>query len=190
VPLVVLGASTGGPAALADILSRLPAVVNAGIVIIQHIGKEFSHELALWLGSNCRLQVKVATPGCRPEAGVVWLAGTNEHLVLTKHGTLEYRVEPAGCFYRPSVDVFFKSVAAHWSPQGVAILLTGMGRDGGEGLLALRRCGWRTIAQDKATSVVYGMPRAAAELGAAERILPLGEIADALMRGLNNGANP
>lgn len=186
-PLVILGASTGGPAALADILSRLPAVLNACIVVIQHIGKEFSQELAVWLGANCRLSVKVATPGCRPEAGTVWLAGTNDHLVLTKHGTLEYLVEPVECFYRPSVDVFFKSAAVHWSPPGVAVLLTGMGRDGGVGLLAMRRCGWHTIAQDKDTSVVYGMPRAAAELGAAERILPLSEIADAVMQGLKSG---
>jgi len=183
-PLIVLGASTGGPAALADILSRLPAIVNAAVVITQHIDKEFSTDLALWLGTRCPLNVKVATPGCRPEKGTVWLAGTNDHLVLTKHGTLEYRVEPAECFYRPSVDVFFKSVAAHWSPPGVAVLLTGMGRDGGEGLLALRRCGWRTMAQDKATSIVYGMPRAAAELLAAEQILPLSAIADAIMQGL------
>ena len=183
-PLIVLGASTGGPAALADILSRLPAVVNAAMVITQHIDKEFSTDLALWLGTHCPLNVKVATPGCRPETGTVWLAGTNDHLVLTKHGTLDYRVEPAECFYRPSVDVFFKSVAAHWSPNGVAVLLTGMGRDGGEGLLALRRCGWRTLAQDKATSIVYGMPRAAAELGAAEKILPLSAIADAIMQGI------
>ncbi|MCX6991857.1 MAG: chemotaxis response regulator protein-glutamate methylesterase [Kiritimatiellaeota bacterium] len=183
-PLIVLGASTGGPAALADILSRLPAVVNAAMVITQHIDKEFSADLALWLGTHCQLNVKVATPGCRPETGTVWLAGTNDHLVLTKHGTLEYRVEPAKCFYRPSVDVFFKSVAAHWSPPGVAVLLTGMGRDGGEGLLALRHCGWRTLAQDEATSIVYGMPRAAAELLAAEKILPLNAIADAIMQGI------
>ncbi|MDD5679247.1 MAG: chemotaxis response regulator protein-glutamate methylesterase [Kiritimatiellae bacterium] len=183
-PLIVLGASTGGPAALADILSRFPKVIDAAVVIIQHVDKEFASDLAVWLGTHCPLHVKVATPGCRPEIGVVWLAGTNDHLVLTKHGTLEYRVEPAGCFYRPSADVFFKSVAAHWSPNGVAVLLTGMGRDGGEGLLALRRCGWHTLAQDEATSVVYGMPRAAAELGAAERILPLGAIADAIMQGI------
>jgi two-component system response regulator WspF len=187
-PLVVLGASTGGPAAISEILGRLPATLNAGIVIAQHIGKEFAHELALWLGTSCRLSVRVATPGCRPEPGVVWLAGTNEHMVLTKQGTLEYVVEPASCFYRPSVDVFFSSVAANWASAGVAILLTGMGRDGGAGLLALRRCGWRTIAQDKATSVVYGMPRAAAELGAADNILPLCDIADALVRGLSDGA--
>ena len=183
-PLIVLGASTGGPAALADILSRLPAVINTAMVIIQHMDKDFSPDLALWLGTHCKLNVKVATPGCRPEIGTVWLAGTNDHLVLTKHGTLEYRVEPAKCFYRPSVDVFFKSVAAHWSPPGVAVLLTGMGRDGGEGLLALRQCGWHTLAQDKATSIVYGMPRAAAELDAAEKILPLSAIADAIMQGI------
>ena len=183
-PLIVLGASTGGPAALADILSRLPAVINTAMVIIQHMDKDFSPDLALWLGTHCKLNVKVATPGCRPEIGTAWLAGTNDHLVLTKHGTLEYRVEPAKCFYRPSVDVFFKSVAAHWSPPGVAVLLTGMGRDGGEGLLALRRCGWHTLAQNKATSIVYGMPRAAAELDAAEKILPLSAIADAIMQGI------
>ena len=114
----------------------------------------------------------------------MWLAGTNDHMLLTKHGTLEYRVEPAGVFYRPSVDVFFKSVAAHWSTPGVAVLLTGMGRDGGEGLLALRQCGWLTVAQDKASSVVYGMPRAAAELDAAEKILPLDAIANAIIQGL------
>ena len=183
-PLIVLGASTGGPAALADILSRLPKVVNSAMVIIQHIDKEFSNDLAVWLGTHCKLNVKVATPGCRPETGTVWLAGTNDHLVLTKHGTLEYRIEPAKCFYRPSVDVFFKSVAAHWSPPGVAALLTGMGRDGGEGLLALRRRGWHTLAEDEATSIVYGMPRAAAELFAAEKILPLSAIADAIMQGV------
>lgn len=186
-PLIVLGASTGGPAALADILSQLPKVVNAAMVITQHIDKEFASDLALWLGTRCPLNVKVATPGCRPEKGTVWLAGTNDHLVLTKHGTLEYRVEPAKCFYRPSVDVFFKSVAAHWSPPGVAVLLTGMGRDGGEGLLALRQCGWRTLAQDEATSVVYGMPRAAVELNAAEKILPLNAIAGAIMQGIESG---
>ena len=153
-------------------------------MIVQHIGQEFSRELAIWLGTRCPFQVRVATSGCRPEPGTVWLAGTNDHMVLTKHGRLEYLVEPVECFYRPSVDVFFKSVATHWSPPGVAVLLTGMGRDGAEGLLALRRCGWHTLAQDEATSVVYGMPRAAAELHAAEKILPLGAITDAIEQGL------
>jgi two-component system response regulator WspF len=188
-PLVVLGASTGGPAALAQILSRLPRELRADIVIIQHIGREFSRELAIWLGTHCSFTVRVATPGCRPETGTAWLAGTDDHMVLTKHGTLEYLVEPAECFYRPSVDVFFKSVAAHASPPGVAVLLTGMGRDGGEGLLALRRCGWHTLAQDEATSVVYGMPRAAAELRAADAILPLSAIADAILQGLEKTNN-
>jgi len=183
-PLMIVGASTGGPAALTDIFRRFPASIHASLVVIQHVDKEFAQDLAVWLGTQCPLRVKVATSGCRPEIGTVWLAGTNDHLVMTKRGTLEYSVEPKDCFYRPSVDVFFKSVAAHWSQPGVAVLLTGMGRDGGEGLLALRRCGWLTIAQDKATSVVYGMPRTAAELGAAEKILPLNAIADVIMQGI------
>ncbi len=182
--LIVLGASTGGPAALVDILSRLPKVINASMVITQHIDQAFAPDLARWLGTHCPFKVKVVSPGCRPEIGTAWLAGTNDHLVMTKHGTLDYCTEPAECFYRPSVDVFFKSVAIHWSPPGVAVLLTGMGRDGGEGLLALRRCGWDTLAQDKATSVVYGMPRAAAELGAAGKILPVKDIATAIMQGI------
>lgn len=183
-PLVIVGASTGGPAALNDVFRRFPASLHATLVVIQHVDKEFAPDLAIWLGTQCPLRVKVATPGCRPEIGTVWLAGTNDHLVLTKRGTLEYIVEPTDCFYRPSVDVFFKSVAAHWSQPGVAVLLTGMGRDGAEGLLALRHSGWRTIAQDKATSVVYGMPRAAAEINAAEHILPLPVIAGAIMQGI------
>lgn len=183
-PFVIVGSSTGGPAALTDVFRRLPASLPAALVVIQHVDREFAQDLAIWLGTQCPFRVKVAVPGCCPESGTIWLAGTNDHLVLTKRGTLEYSVEPANCFYRPSVDVFFKSVAAHWPQPGVAVLLTGMGRDGGEGLLALRQCGWRTIAQDKATSVVYGMPRAAAELNAADRILPLSDIAGAIVRGI------
>lgn len=183
-PFVVVGSSTGGPAALTDVFRRLPPSLPAALVAIQHVDREFAQDLAIWLSTQCPFRVKVAVPGCCPESGTIWLAGTNDHLVLTKRGTLEYSVEPANCFYRPSVDVFFKSVAAHWPQPGVAVLLTGMGRDGGEGLLALRQCGWRTIAQDKATSVVYGMPRAAAELNAADRILPLSDIAGAIVRGI------
>ncbi len=183
-PLVVLGASTGGPAALADILARLPASFNAAMVIIQHIDREFAADLARWLGTHCALPVRVADSGCRPLAGHVWLAGTNDHLVLQQDGALAYRREPQECFYRPSVDVFFGSVAAHWASPGVAVLLTGMGRDGGNGLLTLRRCGWHTLAQDEDTCVVYGMPRAAAELKAAEKILPLNEIAPAILQWL------
>jgi two-component system response regulator WspF len=110
------------------------------------------------------------------------LAGTNDHLVLTANLTLSYTPEPHDYPYRPSVDVFCKSVARYWPGKAVGVLLTGMGKDGAEGLLALRRAGWYTIAQDQASSVVYGMPKAAAELGAAVEVLPLAAIAPALVR--------
>ncbi len=188
-PLVILGASTGGPTAVAEILAGLPADFKAAIVVIQHVDREFAPNMALWLSTHCKFQVEVATHGCSPDSGIVRLAGTNDHMVLTGQGVLEYHAEPAECFYRPSVDVFFKSAAAHWPARGVAALLTGMGRDGGEGLLALKNAGWRTIAQDEATSVVYGMPRAAANLNAAELILPIGSIADAIAQGVKELAN-
>ncbi len=183
-PLVALGASTGGPTAVAEVLSGFPSNFSAAMVIIQHVDREFAPNMAVWLGTHCKFRVEVASPGCRPEPGVVWLAGTNDHMVLTAQGTLEYRADPAECFYRPSVDVFFKSAAAHWPARGAAALLTGMGSDGGEGLLALRQGGWRTIAQDEATSIVYGMPRAAARLKAAEQILPIKSVANAIIRGV------
>ena len=187
-PLIALGASTGGPAALVEILSRLPPTLPAPVLLIQHVDREFAADLATWLARHCHLPVKVAAAGARPERGVVWLAGTNDHLVLSPRGLLHYQPEPVDCFYRPSVDVCFKSLAQHWPAPGVAGLLTGMGRDGAQGLRELRQRGWRTIAQDHASSVVYGMPRAAAELQAAERVLPLNRIADALLQAI--GVSP
>ncbi len=183
-PLVALGASTGGPAALSAVLAHWPAGFEAGVVIVQHVDREFAPDLARWLGRQCALRVEAAAPGCRPEPGRVWLAATNDHLVLRPGGTLDYVVEPADCVYRPSVDVFFKSAAAHWPVPGAAVLLTGMGRDGGAGLLALRRAGWRTIAQDERSSVVYGMPRAAVELEAVDEVLPVADIGPAVARSL------
>lgn len=183
-PLVILGASTGGPAALADILSKFPAQLDAGVVIIQHVDAQFAYDLAAWLHRHSPMSVQVAIAGARPAPGTVWLAGTNDHMILTADGFLDYCRDPVECFYRPSVDVFFKSAARYWPVPGVAVLLTGMGRDGAEGLQALQRAGWHTVAQDKKTSIVYGMPKAAAELGAAQEVLPLPEIAEAIVRNL------
>ena len=103
---------------------------------------------------------------------------------MTSNLDLAYIKEPIATPFRPSVDVLFKSVAAHWPSMGIAILLTGMGRDGAEGLKMLHRVGWHTIAQDEATSVVYGMPKAARDLGAASEILPIDQIAPAILRRL------
>jgi two-component system response regulator WspF len=189
-PLVVIGSSTGGPKALATVLSGLPGDLRAGIIVVQHVGGEFSEGLAGWLNGQTQLNVSLAIRGRRPAAGAVYVAGSNDHLILAPDLTLTYTREPSGIPFRPSVDVFFKSVAEHWPLKGIAVLLTGMGRDGAEGLVALRRAGWYTIAQDEATSVVYGMPKAARDLGAAVDILPIDRVAPAILRFLDKGRPP
>ena len=180
--LIVMGASTGGPKALADILSLMPANLSAGIVIAQHVDGEFSAGMASWLDEQSPLSIRLAEEGASPSRGTALLAGKNDHLVLTSNLTLSYTKEPIATPFRPSVDVLFKSVAAHWPSMGIAVLLTGMGRDGAEGMKMLHRVGWHTIAQDEATSVVYGMPKAARDLGAAAEILPIDRIAKAILR--------
>src|ERR1041385_5441015 len=175
-PLVVIGASAGGPAALAKILSQLPQDYPAPIVIIQHVDTQFARGLGEWLGHQTKLKVRVASENDRPQPGTVLLAGTEQHLVLSGNGRLTYTPDPIDCPYRPSIDVFLKSVDEHWRGDITAALLTGMGRDGAEGLRLLRDHGHHTIAQDRLSSAVYGMPKAAADMGAAVEILPLEEI--------------
>lgn len=175
--LVAIGASAGGPAALARILGAWPAAFPAAVVVVQHVDPHFASGLADWLGSHTKLSVQVAGPGEPPQAGAVLLAGAADHLVLTPPGRLAYTRRPGGLSFRPSVDVFFKSLAEHWRGELVAVLLTGMGRDGAAGLKLLRDAGHHTIAQDEASSAVYGMPKAAAALRAACEILPLDSIA-------------
>ena len=182
--LIAMGASTGGPKALAEILSRMPANLGAGILIAQHVDGEFSAGMAKWLDEQSPLSVRLAEVGAYPSRGTALLAGKNDHLVLTANLDLAYIKEPIATPFRPSVDVLFKSVAAHWPSMGIAVLLTGMGRDGAEGMKMLHRVGWHTIAQDEATSVVYGMPKAARDLGAASEILPIDQIAPAILRRL------
>ena len=184
--LVVIGASTGGPAALAEVLSQIPEDLTAAFVLIQHVDVQFASDFARWLDGRTHIHVRPAVPGCRPEVGTAWLAATNDHLIMTADLSLDYSRDPVECFYRPSVDVFFKSAAACWPFIGVATLLTGMGRDGAEGMLRLKKLGWFTIAQDEGTSVVYGMPKAARELGAAGEVLPLSGIASAVVDRVRN----
>ncbi|MBE2972315.1 chemotaxis response regulator protein-glutamate methylesterase, partial [Burkholderia cepacia] len=179
-PLIAIGASAGGPGALASVLGGLPADFNAPIVIVQHVDRAFAEGMAQWLDGQTSLAVRVAREGDRPQPGVALLAATDDHLRITRAGTLEYTREPAATPYRPSVDVFFNSLTEHWPGRVIGVLLTGMGRDGAIGLKALRMKGYHTIAQDEATSAVYGMPKAAATLGAARAILPLGRIAGEL----------
>ncbi|MHB9027187.1 MAG: chemotaxis-specific protein-glutamate methyltransferase CheB [Candidatus Latescibacterota bacterium] len=178
--LIAIGCSTGGPRALAAILSRLPENLEAAIVVVQHVDARFAEGLAEWLREQCRLPVMVAKEGAAPEPGAVYLAETNDHLVLGEDRVFHYTPEPVNNPYRPSVDTLLFSLERNWPEKGVGALLTGIGRDGARGLLELRRAGWFTIAQDEHTSVIYGMPKAAAELGAASVILPLEEIAAAI----------
>ncbi len=180
--LVAIGASTGGPAALQSILAVLPADYPGAIVIIQHVDQQFAASFADWLNNHTALPVALARTGDRPTAGRVLIAGREDHLILTRSGRLDYTPEPADYAYRPSVNVFFDSMAQHWRGPGIGALLTGMGRDGGNGLLLLRQAGYHTIAQDAATSAIYGMPRAAADLGAAAEILALDDIAPTLLK--------
>ena len=185
-PIVAIGSSTGGPKALAHILSRMPGTLGAALVIVQHVDTHFAASLAEWLSDQCKLTATLAREGIHPEQDVVYIAGTNDHLVLDPDGAFHYTSEPLYCPYRPSVDRFFLSLVDSWPRKGVAVLLTGMGRDGAKGLLALRRAGWLTIVQDEKTSIVYGMPRAAVELGAAVIISPLENIADEIVKSIQN----
>ncbi|MCT7950052.1 chemotaxis response regulator protein-glutamate methylesterase [Ancylothrix sp. C2] len=180
VPLVAIGASTGGPKALAAILSQLPLSFSAAVAIVQHVDGQFSSGFVEWLNQQTSLPVSLAVGGERLQKGMILVAGSNDHLYLKSDLTLGYTKHPINYPYRPSVDVFFKSLSEHWKHKGTAILLTGMGRDGAEGLGALRSVGWDTFAQNKESCVVYGMPKAAVELNAAMQVLSLEEIATTL----------
>ena len=178
--LVAIGASAGGPAALATILSALPQGFPAAVVIVQHLDPRFTTLMANWLGDQSILPVRIAAEGDRLRPGCILVAGKDDHLILREGAILGYTPEPREYVYRPSIDVFFESVVKHWRGKAVGVLLTGMGRDGARGLKSLRNIGSFTIAQNSATCAVYGMPKAAVELGAASEVLPLEGIPQAL----------
>ncbi len=180
--LLAIGASTGGPVAVSHILSGWIAPPGTAIVVVQHIDANFAGHFSKWMGDQLPMPVKVIEDGDALEAGCVQIARTNDHLVLNAHHRLSYSQEPREYPYRPSVDVFFDCVAKYWKAEATGILLTGMGRDGAQGLLSMRQAGKTTIAQDQASCAVYGMPRAAAEIGAAQQILALEDIARLLRK--------
>jgi two-component system response regulator WspF len=179
--LLAIGASTGGPAAIAAVLAGWRAPPDVAVVVVQHIDAAFASQFVEWLGAQITTPVRAITGGDALAGGTVQVAHTNQHLLLSPEHALRYESEPRDLVYRPSIDVFFNSVARNWAGEASAMLLTGLGRDGAAGLLALRRAGKQTIAQDRASSAVYGMPRAAAELGAAGNILSPDNI-NALLR--------
>jgi two-component system chemotaxis response regulator CheB len=178
--LVVVGASLGGPRALATLLRGLPATFPAPIAVVQHIADGFTEGLASWLASESRLEVREARDGDVLRPGRVLLAPTGRHL-LVGDGAARLSDAPPVDTFKPSVTPLFQSAARAYGPRVCGVLLTGMGRDGAEGLKAIRTGGGPTLAQDEATSAVFGMPRAAIELGAVQRVLPIEEIARVLL---------
>lgn len=175
--LVLIGVSTGGPSALVEVLRALPRDFPLPVLIVLHLAAPFAAAFGDWLSAQTGRDVKYAASGeaLSQLGGAVRLAPADRHLAV-RDGKLLLTNGPERHSCRPSVDVLFESVVAELGPRTIACLLTGMGRDGAAGLLALRQAGAVTIAQDEATSVVYGMPREAALLGAATSILPLGAI--------------
>ena len=180
--IVAIGASTGGPAAIVEILRGLPPSFRLPIVFVLHLNEVFGAAFPDWLGAQTGRVVTFARDGepVVAASGRVIMAPAGEHVVV-RSGRLHRTRGPERHSCRPSIDVLFDSVAEDYGPRAAACLLTGMGRDGAQGLLAVRGGGGFTIAQDEASSVIYGMPREASLLGAAERVLPLDEIAPALL---------
>jgi two-component system, chemotaxis family, protein-glutamate methylesterase/glutaminase len=171
-------ASTGGPHALVTILSGIPADFAVPILVVQHIAAGFSEGLVRWLDDVVPLPVRFAEDGARAVAGIT-LAPEGVDLILGADGVMSLDGVSQAGLHRPSADALLRSIARHAQSAGVAVVLTGMGRDGADGLAAVKEAGGLTIAQDEATSAVYGMPREAALRGAA-KILPVEEIAAAL----------
>jgi two-component system chemotaxis response regulator CheB len=181
VDLVAIGASTGGPQALAHLLGALPADFTPAVVVVQHMADGFIEGLATWLDGLCALPVGVATSGIRLQPGTVTIAPSARNLVVNDHLRISIEQPPPTQFNVPGVDATFESVARSVGPRAVGVLLTGMGRDGAVGLKAMRNAGAITIGQDEESSAVWGMPAAAAACGAVQRQLPLTEIAAALV---------
>ncbi len=179
--VVVVGASTGGPPVLAVILKALPQAFPAPIAIVQHIAPGFVTGLAHWLSRESSFSVRVAMDEESLKAGTVYLAPDNYHLEIGAKKNILLSDGPSVRGYRPSVDRLMESAANSYGRRAVGVLLTGMGSDGAEGLKKIREAGGRTIAQDEATSLVYGMPREAALRGAAEITSPLEKIAEEIV---------
>lgn len=188
--LLAIGGSTGGPGAVVEILRALPPSLPIPILLVLHVSRPFGDNLCEWLDSQSSYRVRYPRQGERlSEATGVFMAPPDRHLVL-QQGRLYLNQDKERHSCRPSVDVLFESLAREVAGKTCACLLTGMGVDGAAGLLALRQAGARTLAQDEKSCVVYGMPREAAKLGAAQTILPLSEIASAMAQALQGDEVP
>ena len=178
--IVVIAISTGGPAALARLVPSLPVDGGFGLLIVQHMPFGFTHALAERLDALGALRVREAKSGDVPESGLALIAPGDRHLEVAPDGTLMVTDGPEVNGVRPSADVTMRTAAEVWGRRVTGVVMTGMGRDGAEGLLAIKRAGGITLAQDRQSSVVFGMPRVAIEIGAADRVVGLDAMAEAL----------
>jgi two-component system chemotaxis response regulator CheB len=182
--VVAIAGSTGGPRALHRVLSALPADFPAPVLVVQHMAYGFSHGLVNWLDGECPLEVRIASHGDPIEPGRVLLAPDGVHMTVGKGGAVVLEASEPVSGQRPSATVLFRSVAKAFGTRAVGVVITGMGRDGAEGLRDIYEGGGITIAQDEQTSLVFGMPKAAAELGVVQAVLPLDEIPQALLKAV------
>lgn len=180
IEIVAIGSSTGGPAALHQVLSVMPADFSPPILIVQHISFGFVEGLAGWLDGACKLRVKVAEQGERTQPGTIYVAPDDQHTEIA-YGRIRLRQgDPVGG-HRPSVTPLFESLAKCYGPAAMGVIMTGMGADGAVGMKALREAGAITIAQDEGSCVVFGMPKEAIALGAIQHIVPLKKIAQTMV---------
>jgi two-component system chemotaxis response regulator CheB len=184
IDLLAVGCSTGGPEALTNVLTRMPADLPVPVVVVQHMPPVFTRLFAERLDRASKLHVTEAVDGVTLQPGHVYIAPGDRHLEVVRHGTLartRLHDGPPECFCRPAVDVLFRSVAAAYKGSALGLVLTGMGQDGKRGSESLREAGSRVVVQDEATSVVWGMPGAVAGAGLAEAVLPLDQIGSAVL---------
>lgn len=180
--VLAIVASTGGPLALAALLTDLPPDFPAGIVVVQHIGRGFIQNLATWLDDVSTLSVRIARDGEQLRPATVLLAPDDQHMTLSSGGRISLEASGPVGGHRPSGTLLLSSVARTYGQRAIGLILTGMGRDGVEGLQAISDAGGVTLAQDEESCVVFGMPKAAIELGAVEQVLPLAEIPERVCR--------
>ena len=178
--MIGIGASTGGPQAFDAILRQLPADFAVPLVCVQHIAQGFMAGLVDWLAGNCKIRVCTAQEGKTPQAGSAYFPPDDRHIEVDASGRFRCSRAMAVSGHRPSVDIAFGSLARCYGAAAVGVLLTGMGKDGAQGLLDIRRAGGLTLVQDEESSVVFGMPGSAIELGAARHVLPLEQVGPAL----------
>lgn len=176
--------STGGPSALRRILAALPGDVPAGIVVVQHISEGFDKELTHWLRESCAIKINEVVDGELITPGVAYICPAGRHTVIGDRGRFTLDDSPPVECFRPSGDLMLSSMSRVYGSNTTGVILTGMGRDGAKGMKAIKEAGGRTIAQDESTSLIFGMPRAAIELGVVDRIKPLDAISEAIMESL------